>query len=79
MTVKKIKKLSGYKLRFKIPLNEFPLLGDMFFWRYEMNKIVNNFLLGGEKSMPERHLRQPGFMYNACGPISKNKEKIKKA
>ena len=51
----------------------------MFFWRYEMNKTVNNFLLEGEKSMPESHLRKPGFMYNACGPISKNKEKIKKA
>ena len=43
-----------------------------------MIKIVNNFLLGEEKSMPEIHLRQLGSIYNACGPISKNKEKIKK-
>ena len=28
--------------------------------------------------MPEMHLRQPGFMYSACGPFSKNKERIKK-
>ena len=24
------------------------------------------------------HLRQSGFMYSACGPFTKNKEKIKK-
>ena len=24
------------------------------------------------------HLRQPGFTYNACGPFTKNKGKIKK-
>ena len=28
--------------------------------------------------MPELHLRQPGFTYSACGPFTKNKEKIKK-
>ena len=27
-----------------------------------MNKIVNNFLLGGDKFMSEIHLRQPGLM-----------------
>ena len=26
-----------------------------------MNEIVNNFLLAGDKFMPEMHLRQPGF------------------
>ena len=31
-----------------------------------MNKIVNKFLLAGHKSMPEMHLRQPGFTYSAC-------------
>ena len=29
--------------------------------RYKMNEIVNNFLLAGDKFMPEMHLRQPGF------------------
>ena len=28
--------------------------------------------------MPEKHLKQPGFAYNACGPFTKNKERIKK-
>ena len=28
--------------------------------------------------MPEMHLRQLGFTYSACGPFTKNKEKIKK-
>ena len=43
-----------------------------------MNEIVNNFLLTGDKFMPEMHLRQPGFTYSACGPFSKNKERIQK-
>ena len=28
--------------------------------------------------MPERHLRQPGFAYNACWPLTKDKEKMQK-
>ena len=28
--------------------------------------------------MPEMHLRQPGFTCSACGPFTKNKERIKK-
>ena len=24
------------------------------------------------------HLRQPGFMYSACGPFTKNKKRIQK-
>ena len=28
--------------------------------------------------MPEMHLKQPGFTYNACGPFTKNKERIQK-
>ena len=28
--------------------------------------------------MPEMHLRQPGFTYRACGPFTKNKERIRK-
>ena len=41
-----------------------------------MNEIVNKFLLTGDKFMPEMHLRQPGFTYSACGPFTKNKDKI---
>ena len=43
-----------------------------------MNKIVNKFLLVGDKFMPELHLKQPGFTYCACGPFTKNKEIIEK-
>ena len=42
-----------------------------------MNKIVNKFLLAGDKSMPELHLRLPGFTYSACWTFTKNKERIK--
>ena len=43
-----------------------------------MNEIINKFLLVGDKFMPEMHLRQPGFTYSACGPFTKNKERIEK-
>ena len=41
-----------------------------------MNAIVNQFLLAGDKIIPEMHLRQPGFTYSACGPFTKNKERM---
>ena len=41
-----------------------------------MNEIVNKFLLVGDKFMPEMHLKQPGFTCSACGPPTKNKERI---
>ena len=28
--------------------------------------------------MPQMHLKQSGFNYSACGPFTKNKEKIQK-
>ena len=43
-----------------------------------MNKIINTFLLAGDKFMLQLHLRQPGFTYSTCGPFTKNNEKIKK-
>ena len=43
-----------------------------------MNEIVNTFLLVGDKFMPEMDLKQPGFTYSACGPFTKNKERIEK-
>ena len=43
-----------------------------------MNEIVNKFLLAGDKFMPEMHLKQPRFTYSACGPFTKNKERIQK-
>ena len=43
-----------------------------------MNEILNTFLLMEDKFMLEMHLKQPGFTYNACGPFTKNKERIEK-
>ena len=43
-----------------------------------MNETINKFLLEGDKFIPELHLKQPGFTYSACGPFTKNKERIEK-
>ena len=43
-----------------------------------MNNIINKFLLAGDKFMPEMHLRQPQFVYSACGPFTRHRERIKK-
>ena len=42
-----------------------------------MNNIINKFLLAGDKFMSEMHLRQPQFVYRACGPFTRHKERIK--
>ena len=44
----------------------------------KMNEIENKFLLAGDIFMPEMHLKQLGFTYSACGPFTKNKERIEK-
>ena len=43
-----------------------------------MNEIVNNFLLAGDKFMPEMYVKQPGFTYSACDPFTKNKERTER-
>ena len=43
-----------------------------------MNKIVNKYLLTGDRFMPELHLKQPRFTYSACGPFTKHCDRIKK-
>ena len=49
-----------------------------------MNKIVNKFLLAGDKFISEMHLKQlasfdkSGFAYSACEPFTKSKERIEK-
>ena len=35
-------------------------------------------MLAGDKFMPEMHLRHPQFVYSACGPFTRHKERIKK-
>ena len=42
-----------------------------------MNNIIKKALLAGDKFMPEMHLRQPQFVYSACGPFTRHKERIK--
>ena len=44
----------------------------------KINEIVHRSLWAGDKCMPEIHLKQPGFTYSACGPFTKNKERIQK-
>ena len=53
-------------LGLKTPLSKVPLLGDILFWECKMNKIVNKYLLAGEKFMLEIHSRKPGFTYLYC-------------
>ena len=43
-----------------------------------MNNVINKYLLVWDKFMPEMHLRQPQFVYSACGPFTRHKETIKK-
>ena len=43
-----------------------------------MNKIVNKFLLVGDRFIPEMHLEQPGFTYSSYGLFTRNKERIEK-
>ena len=45
---------------------------------YKMSEIVNKLLLASYKYMPEMHLKQTGITYSACGPFTKNKERIRK-
>ena len=65
-------------LGIKIPLSWILLVGPFLFQRYKINEIVNNFLLVGDKYMPDIYLRQPGFTYSAYGKFTKNKERTKK-
>ena len=37
-----------------------------------MNKIINKFLLTGDKFMPELHLKHSGFTYSVYGPFIKH-------
>ena len=46
--------------------------------KYKMNAIANKPLLAGDKFMAEIDLKQPGFIYSACGLFTKNKQIIKK-
>ena len=43
-----------------------------------MNKIINKFLLNGDKFMTELILKQSGFTDNACWQFTKHRERIQK-
>ena len=40
-----------------------------------MNKIVNNFLLAGDNSIYELHLRKSRFTYLTCGLFTRKQRK----
>ena len=72
------------KLGIKTPLSKVPIIGDVLLWMQfhqiciKMNQIVKKILLAGNKVMPEIHLKQLEVTYSACGPFTKNKERIHK-
>ena len=43
-----------------------------------MNRIINKFLLAGNKFMPELQLKQPGFTYRACRTFTKHRKRVQK-
>ena len=43
-----------------------------------MRHVINKLLLAGDKFMPEIHLRQPQFIYSACGPFTKHEQRVQK-
>ena len=70
----------------RTPLSKVPNIRWYFFLnaiplnplnRIKMNEIVNKFLIAGDIFMPEMDLKQPGFTYSACGPFTRNKERIR--
>ena len=65
--------LSNLDLR--ILLSKVLILGDILFWDYKMNEIVNKILLASDNFMPEMHLRQQGFSYSTCEPLTKKQRK----
>ena len=57
-------------------LSKFAVYGSKkskFVIEREANKQV---FISSSKSLPEMRLRQPRFTYLACGPFTKNKERI---
>ena len=44
----------------------------------KINKVINKYLLNGEKLISELHLKQSGFTYSACGPFAKYSERMQK-
>ena len=51
------------------------IFGNYYF---KMIKIINSFLLTGDKYIPKLHLKQPEFTYSACGQFTKHRERSQK-
>ena len=43
---------------------------------FKINKIINKFLLNGDRFMPEPHLKQPAFIHSFNGWFTKHRERI---
>ena len=73
-----VTKVLSSNLGVRTPLSEVPILdySKCMLNCLKMNEIVSKFLLPSVKYMPEMHLKQPGLTYSACGPFTKNKERI---
>ena len=56
-------------------LHNFNIISNDWF---KMNKIIYKFLLTGDKFMSELHLKQAGFTYSACIPLTKHCERSHK-
>ena len=44
----------------------------------DTNKVVDKFLKMRDKFLPKMHLKQLGFTHSACGPFTKNKQRIQR-
>ena len=44
--------------------------------QFKMNKIIDKFLVTGDKFLPEWNLKQPAFTDSACVPFVKHRERI---
>ena len=67
-----VKKLTFVKNR---ELHHFDNIWKSYF---KVNKIIKKNLLNGHKFKPELHLKQPGFIYSACGPFTEHCKRIQK-
>ena len=65
------------KLGTRTSLSNIPIVDDILFQGKKLFFFFNNnFLLTGDKFMPELHLRQPGFTYTFFKPFTKHREMI---
>ena len=69
--------LSSLGLKTRI-LNIIIVWWYFFFECIKWTKLWISFFLAGDKFMPEMHLKQLRFTYSACGPFTRNKERIEK-